>query len=138
MASRCYNKGITKISDHTIDYLGTTIKFLAINSAYSHNPDHQFVSDVVANEVAGATRQTLGGKTITQDNTNDRAVFDGNDITFPLVPAGSTVGGVIGFHDTGADATSELLVFNDVTDTPTNGGDITVQFAATGIFYGQI
>lgn len=138
MASRCYNEGINAIGDGSVDYLTGTIKVLLIKSAYVHNPDDSFVSDVVANEVAGATRQTLGGKTVTKVDASDRSVFDGNDASFPAVPGGSTVGGAIVFNDTGNDATSQLLSFNDTADTPTNGGNIDIQWSANGIFYGQI
>lgn len=111
---------------------------MLVNSAYAHNPDQNFVSDIVANEVAGATRQTLGGKTITEDDANDRSVFGGSDCTFPAVPGGATVGGAVGFKDTGADATSPLIWFGDTTDTATNGSDIIITWSANGIFYGQI
>lgn len=111
---------------------------MLVNSAYAHNPDQNFVSDIVANEVAGATRQTLGAKTITEDDANDRAVFDGGDVTFTAVPGGATVGGAVVFKDTGADATSQLISFGDTADTATNGSDIIITWAATGIFYGQI
>lgn len=111
---------------------------LLIDSSYVHDPDSEFVSDIVADEVAGATRQTLGTKTVTKDNTNDRSVLDAANSTFPAVTAGSTVGGAVVFKDTGNDATSTLLFFLDTTDTPTNGGDITISYAATGIAYAQI
>lgn len=138
MPSRTYNKGINEISNQGIDFLNDTIKIMLVNSAYAHNPDSNFVSDIVANEVAGATRQTLGTKTVTEDDTNDRSVFDAADPTFPSVTSGSTIGGAVVFKDTGADATSPLIAFLDTTDTPTNGGNITIQFSANGIFYGQI
>src|SRR3990170_6844676 len=111
MASGAYNEGINAIGDGSIDFLTNTIKVLLINSAYVYDPDHSFVSDVVANEVAGATRQTLGTKTVTKDDVNNRSVFDGANSTFPAVAAGPTVGGAIVFYDTGVDATSILLAF---------------------------
>lgn len=138
MSSRCYNEGIHSIDNRNIDYISDTIKVMLVKSTYSMDPDSQFVSDIVASEVSGATRQTLGSKTITKDNTNDRDVFDGADSTFPSVTTGQTVGGAVVFKDTGSDATSKLICFSDTTDTPTNGGDIVIQWSANGIFYGQI
>lgn len=139
MASRCYNAGVNGIGNQSIDFLNDTIKVMLVNSAYAHNPDSEFVSDIVANEVAGATRQTLGSKTVTKDNTNDRSVFDGADVTFPSVTAGSTVGGAVVFKDAGgADSGNTLLAFVELADTATNGGNIGVAFHANGIFYGQI
>jgi hypothetical protein len=138
MASRCYNQGIHAIDIQTISFTADTIKIMLLKSTYSMDPDSQFVSDIVASEVSGATRQTLGSKTVTKDTTNDRDVFDAADPTFPSVTTGQTVGGAAVFKDTGSDATSTLLCFLDTTDTPTNGGDIVVSFSANGIFYGQI
>lgn len=137
MASRSYNSGIKGIDDRSIDFATDTIKVMLINSSYAHDPDHDFVADVVANEVP-STRQTLGSKTITKDDTNDRSVFDGADVTFTAVAGGATIGGAIVFKDTGNDATSTLLAFIDVANTATNGSNITIQWSANGIFYKQI
>jgi hypothetical protein len=64
---------------------------------------------------------------------------DANDITFSSVAAGSTVGKVV-IYVAGASAGSDdyLLVYFDsdgsAINIPTNGGDITVSFNASGIF----
>lgn len=141
MASQCYNAGITGIGDGTIDYLTDTIGIMLTLSSYTMNPDDNFVTTIIASEVtaAGYTRQTLGTKTVTKDNTNNRAVFDGADVTtFGNLAAGQTIGGIVIFKNTGADATSVLIAFLDTADTPTNGSAVGATWAATGIFYGQI
>jgi len=94
--------------------------------------DTNFVSDVVANEitVAGYARQTLAGETVTEDDTNDFAYLDATDPVFSALVAGETIIFACMFRQTGADATAPVYACYDVTDTPTNGGDVTIQFAA--------
>jgi hypothetical protein len=93
--------------------------------------DTNFVSDIVANEltVGGYARQTLTGETVTEDDTNDFAYLDAADPVFTALVAGETIIGSVMFRHTGADATAPVYTFYDLTDTPTNGGDVTVQFA---------
>lgn len=141
MASKAYNKGIFKIHDSTINLASDTIVCLLLNDSYVHDPAHDFISDVSANEigVSGYSRQTLSNKTLTEDDTNDRAVFDNTaDITFSSLASGETIGWAVIARNTGNDATSELICALDVTDTPTNGGDIVIAFHADGVFYHQI
>lgn len=141
MASQCYNAGINGIGDASINFTANTIGVMLVQSSYTMDPDHNFVSTIVASEVtaAGYSRQTLGGKTVTKDDTNNRSVFDGSDVaTFGSIAAGQTIGGIVIFKNTGADATSVLIAFLDTADTPTNGSAVGATWAATGIFYGQI
>ncbi len=92
--------------------------------------DTNFVSDIVAGEltVGGYSRQTLAGEAITEDDTNDFAYLDATDPVFSALVAGETVIGAVLFRHTGNDATAPVYAYYDVTDTPTNGGDITIQF----------
>lgn len=92
--------------------------------------DTNFVSDISANEitVSGYARQTLAGETVTEDDTNDFAYLDATDPTFSALVAGETVIGAVLFRHTGADATAPVYAYYDVTDTPTNGSDITIVF----------
>ncbi len=66
-----------------IDWDTDTINAILVTSSYTMDIDtHAFRSDIT-NEVTGtgytAGGQALASKTVTQDNTNDRAVFDSND-----------------------------------------------------------
>lgn len=92
--------------------------------------DTNFVSDIVAGEltVSGYARQTLSGETVTEDDTLDFAYLDATDPTFSSLVSGETVIGAVLFRHTGSDATAPVYAYYDVTDTPTNGGDITIQF----------
>lgn len=98
------------------------------------DPDVNFVSDLVpaTNElsVAGYARVALAGETVTEDDTNDFAYLDATDPTFATLAAGQTVTWGILFRFVSTDANSPVYAGYDVTDTPTNGGDVTIQFAA--------
>lgn len=100
---------------------------------YVIDADDNFVDDLVpgTNEVSvsGYSRQTLSGETVTEDDTNDFAYLDATDPVFSSLATGETVVGAVLFRHTGSDATAPVYAGYDVTDTPTNGGNITIQFA---------
>lgn len=134
MANLMFNEGNESIVDRTIDLLADTIKLMLVTSAYTPDKDHEFIdtggaSDPVDARVPGTTDQTLGSKAIAKDTTNDHVSFDAADPTFTAVTSGATVAGAIAYKDTGTPTTSKMLCYLDLPDTPTNGGDITVQFA---------
>lgn len=87
---------------------------------------------------AVGTDQTLGSKTgPTTDGTNHRTVYDAADPTFSAVAGGSTVGWCVVYKFVTNDADSIPISVLDLTDTPTNGGDIGITFNADGIAYTQ-
>lgn len=137
MPNLVYNIGKEQIANGAIDLDTSTIKVLLTKSTYVANADHGAIDDGSADDpqsheisVAGYSRQTLATRTVTKDNTNDRAYLDADDATFASLASGQTIGGAIIFKDTGADNTSIPIAFFDLTDTPTNGGNIVVQWAA--------
>lgn len=132
MASFVYNKGAFGLANGGITYASDTIKARLIASSASPDKDD---ADLSAGYTAIGTDQTLGSKTRTEDDANDRVVFDAGDPTFAAIVTGSTVGWCIVYKDDGGNGVPIAAI--DITDTPTNGGDITIQFAATGIFYLQ-
>lgn len=142
MASIMYNEGNQSIIDRDIDLAANTIKAMLVNSTYTPNKDDQFIdtggaSDAVDARLSGTTDQTLANKAIGKDDTNDFAYFDADDVVFSAVTTGQTAVGVVIYKDTGTPTTSKLIAYLDITDTPTNGGDITIQFATPangGIF----
>jgi hypothetical protein len=78
----------------------------------------------------------LQGLTLVEDDTLEWAFFDATDETFSSLVAGETVGGAVAYiysttGGTTSDTGQELLSFFDLTNTPTNGGDITVQWSST-------
>lgn len=76
----------------------------------------------------------LAGQDMTQDNTNDRGVFDGTDHTWTslgaLTPA--TPSHVI-MHANLVTPADPLILYWVLGTTATNGGNYTLQFGANGI-----
>lgn len=141
MASGFYNAFKAKLFSLTdsidLDSAGTTIKVMLVTNTYTPDFDtHDFVNDVT-NEVTG-TGYTAGGqalttKTVTQDNTNDRGVFDADDVTW----ASSTITarGAVLYKDTGSAATSPLIyALNFGSDFSSSSGNFTIVWDSTGIF----
>lgn len=129
MASGLYTKGKEALLNGTINLESDTIKVAMVDTGtYTVDlANHDFYNDVSG--VVG-TPQTLGSKTFTN------GVFDAADVTFTAV-TGNSVEALVIYEDTGSSATSSLLVYIDSgTNLPVtpNGGDITIQWNASGIF----
>lgn len=111
--------------------LAGNVKAVLVDLAdYTYSAAHEFLSDVA---VAGrvATSANLGTKTYTS------GTFDAADASFTAV-TGDVSEAVILYVDSGSAATSRLVAFFDtgVTGLPVtpNGGDINLNFNASGIF----
>ncbi len=147
MASLTYNEGSYGIQHRDVDYLSDTIEIILVKSTYTPNKDdtHTAIAAAEISGVSGYTggfggsgRKTLGTKTITNDTTNDRTVFDAADPSAWTLGTGDTVGGaMVTKKGSASDATAVLLFFLDFTDTPTNGSTFTLTFDADGIGYTQ-
>lgn len=134
MANVVMEEGVESIIDRSIDWLSDTIKAIALGAAYTPDPDDQFLdagggTGMVASRITGTTDQTIGGKTIGKDTTNNFAYMDGNDVTYSAVPAGADVVRIGVYKDTGVATTSKILAVFDIADITPNGGDITIQWA---------
>jgi len=106
-----------------------TVKVALIDTgAYTYSAAHDFYDDVTG--VVG-TPQTIANTTVTN------GLFDGDNVTFTAV-SGNTVEALIIYIDTGSAGTSRLVAYLDsgVTGLPVtpNGGDISVNWNASGIF----
>lgn len=117
-------------SGTAVDLSDDTIKIALVDTGtYTYNSSHEFYSSV-SSAVIG-TPQTLASKTVTD------GVFDAADVTFTGV-TGSSIEALVIYKDTGTASTSSLIAYIDVVSsglpvTP-NGGNITLQFNASGIF----
>lgn len=139
-----YNRGFFLAS--RIDMEGTTWRVMLVTTGYIFNMDHNFVNANTSSGTAGEpgqyeisaggyARQSLG-LTAFEDDTNDFAGLDGADSTFTSVAAGATVGGWVAFRysssgGTTGDSGQDLLFYQSVTATPTNGGNLTIQWPST-------
>ena len=124
MSNTLYAKGKEKILSGSINFVSDTIKVMLVKNTYPQNlATDEFVADISAYRLS--TDQTLGSKSVTG------GVFDAGDVTYSAVTAGDTSEGVVIYKDTGAEATSPLLMYIDtITGFPlaTNGGDIVIQW----------
>ncbi|KRA00246.1 hypothetical protein ASD64_01335 [Mesorhizobium sp. Root157] len=130
MANAIYPKWKEAVMQATSNSsLGGTVKVALVDTGtYTYSAAHEFYSSVSG--VVG-TPATLGSKTFTG------GVFDAADVTYTGV-SGSSAEALIFYIDTGSSATSRLVAYLDTgwTNLPVtpNGGDITLQFNASGIF----
>lgn len=138
MASLTYNSAKVKIADGSINWVSDTIKVALCTSAYTPNKrTHTWLSDIT-NEVTGtgytAGGYTLSGKSLTQDNTNDRAVFDANDIS----QSGVTIAAyryLVVYKSTGTASTSPLITVIDLgTDYTLDTGILATTWSTAGVF----
>lgn len=148
MASGWFNRAKKEIFDGTIDLLADTIKVMLVNNTYTFNPDDDFIGSgggtVGGAELSGtgytggfngAGRKTLGTKSITEDDTNNRAVFAAANSQWSAINAGTIAACVLVKEGT-TDADSKLIAYIDnAAQFPlvTNGGDVTIAWNAAGI-----
>lgn len=134
MASFVTDAGALGLVAGTISWGSDTIKARLVMSSVTPLP----TSAVMTGLTAIGTDQTLGTKTgPTTDGTNHRTGYDAADSVWTSVSLGSTVGWVVVYKFVTNDADSIPIAVIDVTDTPTNGANITITYDATGVFYLQ-
>jgi len=132
MANALYPKWKEAIQQATANSsLAGNVKALLVDLAdYTYSASHEFLSDVaIAGRVASSGN--LASKTFTN------GLFDAADATFTAV-TGDVSEALIIYVDTGVVGTSRLVAYFDtgVTGLPVtpNGGDINIQWNASGIF----
>jgi hypothetical protein len=149
MASGFYNKGLLEVTDGTIVLGSTTLKLMLVDTGYTFDPDHDVIdngannsTDPSFNEIV-ATNYTggfggSGRKTLTitsqENDTNNRADYAIADVTWTALGGGTndTIGGAIIIKEGTNDTDSRLIGYFDLTDTPTNGSDVTLDFNTLG------
>jgi hypothetical protein len=130
MASKVYPIGLAAAlnGEFAVD---TGIKAALVTTSYTYSNAHNFYDDVSANVVGTPIAVSGEGATASGDTVTIDCADTG--LTWTSVAAGSTIGYVLFYYDSGTPSTSNLLAISDVTDTATNGGDITVTIHASGI-----
>ena len=138
MASKAYGQFIGKALNKEIDWDSDDIKVMLVSSSYSPNQDtHDYLDDVVANEVSGtgytAGGISLTGKTNTYDAATNTIVLDAADVTWP----NSTVTAryAVLYNNSGAsNATKPLIAYVDfVSDQSSTAGNFTITWDPAGI-----
>lgn len=136
MSSFFTNEGASHLlgTATAINWTSDTIKARLVASSFTPNKD----DTVMTAYTKIGTDQTLSNKTFTKDTTNDRIVYTNTaTLTWSAVTVGSTIGTVCIFKFVSSDADSIPIINIDVTDTPTNGSDITLTPHADGLGYLQ-
>lgn len=133
-----YNDVKEQLFKKVHDFVNDTFK-VTLHTGYTPNIDtHQVWADVSATEYGTGAGYTAGGKTlanksVTQDNTNDRALFDADDVTWtslgPLSPAAPSH--AIMWNDTPTSPADPLVNHIELGSTATNGGNYTLQWSAS-------
>lgn len=137
MANAIYNGFKKNIANGNIDLDTDIIKVMLVTSIYTPDIDtHEFRSSVT-NEVSGtgytAAGATLSAKTVTQNNTTDKGVFDADDVTW--VSSTITARGAVLYKSRGGlSSADELIMYLDFgSDQISSNGNFTLQFNAAGI-----
>lgn len=115
--------------------LGGTVKqtFADITSAYTYNAADTFATALGAND-----NPNYGATTSLASKTFANGTFDAADTTTTALSGANDLGAIVLYVDSGAEATSRLVLYLDqsITGMPftPSGGDVTVQWNASGIF----
>jgi hypothetical protein len=118
----------------TVDCVNDVFKVALYSDAYTSSQiDGAAPAYSTSNEIVAAG-YTAGGavvtsKTVTQDDTNDRAAWDGNDVTWTSLAA-ATIQRAVLYDDT--TATKWLAIIWEIA-TNSNGGNYTLAFNPLGI-----
>lgn len=130
-----YNNGKGELLKANIDLESDTIKLAFMSTAYTPDIDaHVYWADISASLASGTTVQTLASKTVTVDNTNNRAEFDAANISLSTITA--TTDKFVLYKDTGNAATSQLICCVDIAEGTLApiAGTLALTFNAEGIF----
>ncbi len=115
--------------------LGGTVKqtFVDITSGYTYSSAHDFADDLGAND-----NPNYGAATSLASKTFASGTFDAADTATTALTGANDVGAIVLYVDSGVEATSRLVLYLDtsITGMPftPSGGDVTVQWNASGIF----
>lgn len=116
----------------TIDCVNDAFKMALYSVAPSYPdgaaPAYSATNEIsVANYAAGGV--TLSGKAVAQDDANDRASWDANDPAWTSLGAATILAAVL--YDDTTTPKHQCIIWEIGTNS--NGGNYTLQFAATGM-----
>lgn len=120
VANVMYGKGRQAFVEG-LSWASGTFKVVGVTAGYVFSAAHNFLSDVTAGNRVFTTA-ALSGK------TEPAGVLDAADVLQSAV-SGSTVVALILYHDTGVEATSELIAYYDTGTNlpfPPNTGDVQI------------
>jgi hypothetical protein len=123
-----------------IDLVNDVINMILVGPGYAFSPDgNQSYNDatITGNEITAvgytAKGKALAGKTVTQDDGNDRAMYDASDVTWTSLATTSITNAIL-IDDTVTAPVADPLLIRFEIATNSNGGNYQLAFnAATGI-----
>jgi hypothetical protein len=130
-----YNNGKGELFKANIDLESDIINLAFMATSYTPDIDaHGYWSDISSSLASGTSVQTLGSKTVTVDNTNNRAEFDAANVSIAGVTAETDK--FVLYKNTGVAATSQLICCIDIAEGTLRpiGGTLGINFNAEGIF----
>lgn len=142
MATYMFDSGVKALLGNQSWVDATEVNAILVGSTYSADKATDvYVGDIATLGELSGTGYTgghggSGRKALTSRACNISAGYirlDAADLTWSAINAG-TINGVVIAIKGASDAASILIGFIDLTDTVTNGGDITIQWHADGIF----
>jgi hypothetical protein len=135
--------------DGSINLSVDTIKVFLLNdsTAYTFDPDRDATVQDVLNNASefsdtNYSRKTIANQTTSQDNTDDKAVFDGDDLTWTDLGGSQTIQAVVVYKQVGGDDTTSgddpvltVLRESDIPELPlnTNGSNVDLPWNSEGI-----
>jgi hypothetical protein len=139
MPSKLYGQFLSQALNKEIDWDTDTIKVALLTNAYTPDQDvHNYLDDVVAHEVTGATGYTAGGNTLANktnsyNSATNVITLDADDTTW----SSSTITAryaVIYDASPATNATRPLIGYVDFgSDQSSSNGNFTITWDATGI-----
>lgn len=137
VSAKLYGAFFTAAFNKEIDLNTDTVKFMLVNSSYTPDQDaHNYIDDVVANEVTG-TNWAAGGVvvdnvTVTYDSGTNVVKIDADDISETTVTVANARYGIL-YVDTGTDSTSPLILYVDFDgDQSATAGTVAITWHANG------
>jgi hypothetical protein len=136
MADIIYNSFKKQLLNAGVNFGTSDINVMLVSSSYTPNEDDDDFQDDVTGEVSGigytSGGATLTGGTVTQDNTDNEAVYDADDVTWGT--SSVTARGAVLYKNTGVGSTSPLIAYIDFgSDQTSSSGNFTIQWNTEGI-----
>jgi hypothetical protein len=129
-----HNKFLFNLASGDMHLDTDTFRCYLLNGWTPNIDTNHYLSDISANEIAlsgyTAGGVTLSGKTLTEDDTNDRTAWDFDNPTWASIASGSISRAAI-IHWTGTASTSTIVCNIEVSNS--NGQSYTITIPSGGI-----
>jgi hypothetical protein len=144
MANFVYTKAKQRLlaGDVDLDEAGHDMRVLLVMTSTTADTDQDAdtlsgITTLDEYDGSGYARQAIASQTTVEDETNNRGEFDGADVTFATLGAGTRQcqAAVIYRHVDGTAANDQPVIYIDTGGFPFsgNGGDVTISWNAEGI-----